>query len=219
MKPLIKNFIVVNRRRNHEVILNDVVHDGVFRRLNEIRGVVARENERITAMAYDGTEVPAARSQEGIRAILNRYGIRQVQFTDCWPDGVAVEFIRVEGGPGGAAEKVIRVRIVGKPNAVNLVVKKARRRTWRDKTPAPTAERKSDAERRRVYRVIYYHLKSKLEAVAEGLVTFEEEFLPHIVLPSGVTVYDELKRQLPAVFAGTRQLALPSFAGTSENRQ
>ncbi|HUU57261.1 MAG TPA: hypothetical protein VMW93_07960 [bacterium] len=161
-------------------------------------------------MAYDGTEVPAARSQEGIRGILTKYGIRQVQFTDCWPDGVAVEFIRVEGGPGGV-EKVIRVRVVGKPNADNLVVKKARRRGWRDKTRVPTAERKSDAERRRVYRIIYYHLKSKLEAVAEGLVTFEEEFLPHIVLPSGATVYDELKRHLPAVFAGTAPLALPAF--------
>lgn len=162
-------------------------------------------------MAYDGTEVPAARSQEGIRAILNKYGIRQVQFTDCWPDGVAVEFISVEGGPGGV-EKVIRVRVVGKPNADNLVVKRPRRR-YRRRTTTTTAERKSDGERRRVYRVIYYHLKSKLEAVSEGLVTFEEEFLPHIVLPSGATVYDELKQHLPAVFAGTAPLALPAFEG------
>jgi len=167
-------------------------------------------------MAYDNTEVPAARSQEGIRAILNKYGVRDTQFTDCWPKGVSVEFIRVEDN-GKGVEKIIRVRIVGKPNAGNLVVKKARRHyRYGQKQTATTAERKSDDERRRVYRVIYYHLKSKLEAVAEGLVTFEEEFLPHIVLPSGATVYDELRSHLPAVFAGTQRLALPSFGGEAK---
>ena len=147
-------------------------------------------------MAYDNTEVPAGRSQENIRELLKKYGIGQVQYTDCWPEGVSVEFARVEKNAAGVVEKVIRVRILGKPNLQK--------------------KNKPEAERRRVYRVIYWHLKAKLEVVAEGLVTFEEEFLPHIILPSGATVYDELRSHLPAVFAGTQRLALPAFGGEAK---
>lgn len=37
------------------------------------------------------------------------------------------------------------------------------------------------------YRALYWHLKHKMEAVAFGIVTFEEEFLPYFIvkLPSG----------------------------------
>lgn len=161
--------------------------------------------------AYESTDVSPGRSQEAIRKTLAAHGIRQVQFTECWPEGLAIEFIRLERN-ASEVEKVIRVRIIGKPNAVSL--------KWRGrgKPPASAIDRRADTELRRVYRVIFHHLKTKLEAVAEGLVAFEEEFLPHIVLPNGATVYEELKASLPQIFAGTRQLALPSFAGTLEDK-
>ena len=159
--------------------------------------------------AYENTDVSPGRSQEAIRKTLRAHGIRQVQFTECWPEGLAVEFIRLERN-GGAIEKVIRVRIVGKPDADQL------RWRGRGKAPATALERRADTELRRVYRVIFHHLKTKLEAVAEGLVAFEEEFLPHIVLPNGATVYEELKATLPKILAGTQQLALPSLAGIQE---
>jgi hypothetical protein len=39
-------------------------------------------------------------------------------------------------------------------------------------------------------------IKAKLEAVATGIVTFEEEFAPHMVLPGGRLVAEFL---LPAI--------------------
>ena len=159
--------------------------------------------------AYESTDVSPGRSQEAIRKTLAAHGIRQIQFTECWPEGLAIEFIRLAHNDG-EIERVIRVRIVGKPNADSL--------KWRGrgKPPKGALDRRADTELRRVYRIIFHHLKTKLEAVAEGLVAFEEEFLPHIVLPNGATVYEELQVSLSKVLAGTQQLALPSFAGTKE---
>lgn len=49
---------------------------------------------------------------------------------------------------------------------------------------------------RQRWRALALMVKAKLEAVAAGIVSFEVEFLPHTVLPSGRTVADDV---LPAV--------------------
>lgn len=41
---------------------------------------------------------------------------------------------------------------------------------------------------RQKWRALNLVLKAKLEAVDAGIVTFEEEFMSHFVLPSGITV-------------------------------
>lgn len=45
-----------------------------------------------------------------------------------------------------------------------------------------------EAEYRRRWRSLGLLIKAKLAAVADGIVEFETEFLPHIVLPTGETV-------------------------------
>lgn len=48
------------------------------------------------------------------------------------------------------------------------------------------------AEERRRWRSLLLVIKAKLEAVATGITTFENEFLAHIVLPGGETVGDKI---------------------------
>lgn len=50
----------------------------------------------------------------------------------------------------------------------------------------------SPQEERQRWRALLLVIKAKLEAVDSGIATFEEEFLAHILLPSGRTVGDEV---------------------------
>jgi len=58
-----------------------------------------------------------------------------------------------------------------------------------------------EGEMRRRWRSLALVLKAKLEAVSTGIVTFEEEFLPYIVLPGGQTVGEKIIPSLDAAYA------------------
>ena len=47
-------------------------------------------------------------------------------------------------------------------------------------------------------------IKAKLEAVASGIVTFEDEFATHMVLPDGHTVRDHLMPAIEQAYATGR---------------
>jgi len=51
------------------------------------------------------------------------------------------------------------------------------------------------------WRALLLIIKAKLEAVAAGVVTLEEEFLAHVMLPDGSTVGDWAKPQLAVAYA------------------
>lgn len=46
---------------------------------------------------------------------------------------------------------------------------------------------------RQRWRALALMVKAKLEAVDSGIVTFEQEFLPHIIMPGGKTVYESVQ--------------------------
>jgi hypothetical protein len=57
----------------------------------------------------------------------------------------------------------------------------------------------ADEDDRRVWRVVYWSLKSRFEAVDEGLEVFEQAFLAHVVDPAtNRTVYDVMRGHIEA---------------------
>lgn len=58
-------------------------------------------------------------------------------------------------------------------------------------------------------RVLYWYLKSKIEAIEAGLVDMEEEFMPHMLMPSGQTVYEAVQDAGFEQLVGPSQIALP----------
>lgn len=56
-----------------------------------------------------------------------------------------------------------------------------------------------DSERNRLMRTLFWFLKSKLESIEDDFKEFEEEFLPYIVLPGDVTIYEAM---LPGLKSG-----------------
>lgn len=136
-------------------------------------------------MAYENTVVPVSRSQEGIRRLLlenQATGIAFVSQSDPPSEGFEA-MVPIEG-------KTYRIRIVAK---VKELERKSTRRRWgRTKTQIDIQE----AETRRIWRVLFYHLKSVYEATNTGVMEFRELMLPYIVVKDGRTIAQHLLPQL-----------------------
>lgn len=64
------------------------------------------------------------------------------------------------------------------------------------------------------WRALLLIVKAKLEAVESGITTFEEEFMPHIILPDGATVGEHLLPKIKQAYAtGKMPALLPAFEG------
>jgi hypothetical protein len=84
--------------------------------------------------------------------------------------------------------------------------------------PADSGNTARETERarreiRRRYRALLLVLKAKLEAVASKIVTFDEEFLAHIVLEGSSTVGDWIIPDIPQALKSGR---LPPLLGAGE---
>ncbi len=64
------------------------------------------------------------------------------------------------------------------------------------KRTEPQITKEWEAEQARRWRALILAIKAKFEVVETGIATFEEEFLPHIMLPDGETV---AQKTLPSI--------------------
>lgn len=128
----------------------------------------------IQAQAYENTEVPVSRSQEAIRKMVMSHG----------GFGFAAVSERELGLPAREGFHA-KVMIDQKPYAVRIMATvKPVDRTRSERQRADFTER----EERRIWRVIYYHLKSVFEASDSGVMEFRELMLPYIQIADGRTV-------------------------------
>jgi hypothetical protein len=134
-------------------------------------------------MAYaEGTIVSVARSQEEIQRLVRKHGARKVgTYTD---DDAAVVTFQTN-------DRTVKFRIP-MPGPKDPRVVAAAAKIHRDRESA--LDRALEAEERRRWRALVLVIKARLEAVAEGVETFDEAFLAHIVTPGGATILEELRR-------------------------
>jgi hypothetical protein len=140
-------------------------------------------------MAYENTGVPVAKSQEGIRQLLLENGATGIAFVS-QSDPVSEGFeamIPIDG-------KTYRIRIAA---VIRKVENNSKGRWYRGSYRA----RKTDAqvqetELRRVWRVLFYHLKSVYEASNSGVMEFRELVLPYVVVKDGRTIAQHLLPKL-----------------------
>jgi len=81
------------------------------------------------------------------------------------------------------------------------------------RTPEQRGKLWEQATRQR-WRALALAIKAKLELVESKIVTFEEEFLSHIVLPDGQTVGTHVRPRVAEMYATTRML--PLLPGVSQ---
>lgn len=147
----------------------------------------------------EGTTVALETSQMEIKRTVVKHGAAGVVIGDDARTGGGIEF-EMRGR---------RLRFVVRypdPRDKEFTMLSA----FRERTPAQ-AKARHEAEVRRLWRVLLLTIKSKLESVENGLVSFDEEMLPHIVVPgTGATIGEMLVPQLDEVY---RTRSLPPLLG------
>lgn len=137
----------------------------------------------------EGTSVSPEKSQAEIQKILKRYGASGFAFA-------------VDDDRNAAA---IAFKAHGRQVRFLLPLPGPDRREF---LFTPTGQRRSTAgastayqqELRRVWRALVMAIKAKLEVVESGIVSFEDEFQAHLVLPNGSTVGEWLRPQIEVAY-------------------
>lgn len=122
---------------------------------------------------YATTKIDARRSQADIDALLERYGIRDVQWTREGEQTTLrfVTDVEIEG-------KITKLGFQFNPPPFYL-----QRKTWsKEKGRYDTLNLPNHAQG---MRILHDYLKLKLAAVAWGLRPFEEEFMAEVLVPRG----------------------------------
>ncbi len=134
--------------------------------------------------------------------MLSRYGARQFAYGRDDDRGLAVvEF--------AASNRRIRLILPVPDPAAREFTHTPTRRQLRN--PADARREYEQAVRQR-WRALLLIIKAKLEAVDAGVVTFENEFLPYVVLPDGRTVAESVKPAIDTAYAsGSVPALLPGL--------
>lgn len=122
------------------------------------------------------TSVSPERSQMEISETLRRYGASG--YLCGWEDNKAMIAFR-------AHDRHVRF-ILTLPNPADAQFRSTN--GGRSRTDKAAIQKAYEQEVRRRWRSLALAIKAKLEAVATGITSFEEEFLAHIVLPDNSTV-------------------------------
>lgn len=151
---------------------------------------------------YKDTKVPLERTKAEIEILLKMYGVKGIRWTTLEGQDDTLEFL-VESTVRGVKKQFA---IAVKPPMIPI---KKRVRTsggWKNaETRNPNQE----------YRLLFYWIKSKIEAITWGLTTVEQEFLSQITtsLPDGrVTSIGEIVADL---MVNDNLNALPYFGDKS----
>lgn len=142
----------------------------------------------MSARYAEGTTVDSAASRAEIERTLTRYGATSFMYG--WEDGRAAI---------GFAVNNRQVRfILPMPDRNDRQFTHTPGR-HQERTDSAAASEYEKAVRQR-WRALALVVKAKLEAVAAGIVTFDEEFLAHMVLPNGRSVYTEVQTAIEAAY-------------------
>lgn len=135
-----------------------------------------------------GTEVSSDRSRAEIERTLVRYGASA--FSYGWEDGRAAIQFDKDGR---------RIRfILPLPDRDDRAFTLSP--TGRARTAAAASAAYEQAVKQR-WRALALVVKAKLEAVEAGIVSFEQEFMAHMVLPGGRSVYETVAPAIEHAYA------------------
>lgn len=140
----------------------------------------------MTGRYASDTAVSQEKSRNEIEATLKRYG--------------ATAFMYATGETGAMVQFYISERRI--KFVLQLPDRKAKEFTHSSRGPraADVAEKAWEQAGRQRWRALALVIKAKLEAVASGITTIEDEFMAHTVLPDGQTVGEFMKPQLAIAY-------------------
>lgn len=156
------------------------------------------------------TSVPIERSKAEIERLLVKYGASH--FGCGWAPGAALIHFVIARPEGQRAVK-FELPLPDRKDRAFTHLKP--RDKWSAERSESSAQALFDQEVRRRWRALALVIKAKLEAVATGIVLFDDEFLAHFVMPNGQTFGKWVAPRLGAAYLSGEMplLALPPGSG------
>lgn len=147
-------------------------------------------------MAYESTEVPVAKSQDAIRKLI--YGHK----------GTGVMLISQAPREGfeamvNIAEMPYHIRIMA--TCKFPVVDK-----FGSALSDSARQRRREQEERRVWRVLYWHLKAMFEAADSGVIDIRDVIMPYVVTRDGRTLSEHIIPQMEQMMTIDPSKLLPA---------
>lgn len=149
------------------------------------------------------TSVSVEKSRAELETILTRYGATRFGYMVA-EDSAAIGFV-----VNGVALRFV-VPLPDQNDKRFWTTPQQRKRRTRD-----SALREWQQACRQRWRALVLVVKAKLEAVDVGILTFEEAFLPHFVLPDGKTVAETVAPQIAQIAEGRTPPLLPDMGRAS----
>lgn len=150
------------------------------------------------------TEVSVAKSKAEIETVLTKYGADQ--FISGWADDTAVVAFRMN-------ERHIKMQLPLPDRKDPDITHYKRGYSLVERSVDAQANRYEQACRAR-WRALLLVIKAKLEAIETGISVFDDEFMPHIVMPDGRTVSEHIRPAITNAYeTGDMPPLLPHFGG------
>ncbi len=144
------------------------------------------------------TSVPAERSKAEVEKLLTRFGADQ--FASGWMASRAVVSFRMN-------DRQIRIEIP------MPTLSDPKTPSWNRVKGQFYHQDKVDQEVRRRWRALLLYVKAKLESVHSDIVSFEEAFMSHVVLPNRQTVGQFMSPQIESAYKGGKMPLALGFDG------
>lgn len=137
-------------------------------------------------MSYDSTKVPIAQSQAAIRNLIYAH------------DGTAVNFLSQRPREGFEALVTLRgdayhIRVMATCAHIDEISPQGKRRGQ------DALRSLREAEERRVWRVLFWHLKAMFEAADSGVIDMRDVIMPYVVTPDGRTLAEHIAPRMKEI--------------------
>ncbi len=134
-------------------------------------------------MSYDSTKVPISQSQEAIRRLIYTHR------------GTGVSLISQPPREGFEAlvtimELPYRIRVMATCAKIDTLTSQCKRRV------ASVMEEMRQSEVKRVWRVLFWHLKAMFEAADSGVIDIRDVIMPYVVTRDGRTLSEHIIPQM-----------------------
>jgi hypothetical protein len=142
----------------------------------------------------EGTDVPVSRTRGELEDMLTRNGATATAvFNSAEAGAVAFEM--------HGRRVLMRLPL---PSPTDRQFTHARER----ERAAPAARAAHEKACRQKWRALLLTVKAKLVSVAEGVETFEDAFMAHVVMPDGRTVADHVRPRIATAYAEGKMVPL-----------
>lgn len=144
------------------------------------------------ATAYESTEVAVIKSQDGIRRLLRAHGGASLSLISHPPNEGFETLLKLEG-------KEMRLRVMARSRDMT-------RDRYNNPRTGIMLTNAKEKEEKRVWRVLYYHLKAMFAAADSGVIDVRDVLLPYVVMHDQktgetFTIAELLKPRLAALGA------------------